>query len=114
MGEHLAIDLRAPVRYGDEETFVRDAGGQGAALADVVVLLTTLAATPEDENHGLVIEGLRGWLAKHRPQAQLVVMIDEAPYAARVPADRLAERRETWRAFVAARGAEPRFVSLAA
>lgn len=114
MGEHLAIDLRAPVRYGDEETFVRDAGEHGAALADVVVLLTTLAATPEDENHGLAIEGLRGWLAKHRPRAQLVVMIDEAPYAARVPSDRVAERREAWRAFVAARGVEPRFVSLAA
>lgn len=113
MGEHLAIDLRAPVRYGEEEAFVRNVADQGGQLADVVVLLASLAATPEEENHGLVIEGLRDWLAKHRPQAQLVVMVDEGPYAARVPAARLQERRAAWQAFVAARGVEARFVNLA-
>jgi hypothetical protein len=113
MGEHLGIDLRAPVRYGDEEVFVHNVGDRGGELADVIVLLATLAATPEDENHGLVIEGLRDWMAKHRPQAQLVVMVDEAPYAARMPAERVAERRRAWQAFIAARGVEPRFVSLA-
>jgi len=114
MGEHLAIDLRAPVRYGDEEAFVRNVGDQGGQLADVIVLFASLAATPEEENHGFVIEGLRDWLAKHRPQAQLVVMIDEGPYAVRVPADRLEERRRAWQAFVAARGVEPRFANLGA
>jgi hypothetical protein len=113
MGEHLAIDLRAPVRYGEEEAFVANIGDQGGQLADVVALVASLAATPEEENHGLVIEGLRDWLARHRPQAQLSVMIDEAPYAARVPADRLEERRAAWKAFVAARGVEARFVDLA-
>jgi hypothetical protein len=113
MGEHLAIDLRAPVRYGEEEAFVRNVADQGGELADVVVLLASLAATPEEENHGLVIEGLRDWLAKHRPQAQLMVMVDEGPYAARVPAARLEERRQAWQAFVAARGVEARFVNLA-
>jgi hypothetical protein len=113
MGEHLAIDLRAPVRYGEEEAFVREVADQGGQLADVVVLLASLAATPEEENHGLVIEGLRDWLAKHRPRAQLVVMVDEGPYAPRVPADRLEERRRAWQAFVAARGVEARFVNLA-
>jgi hypothetical protein len=112
MGEHLAIDLRGPVRYGEEESFLRDVGDQGGQLADVVVLLASLAATPEEENHGLVIEGLRDWLAKHRPKAQLVVMVDEGPYAARVPADRLEERRAAWQAFVSARGVEVRFVDL--
>lgn len=112
MGEHLAIDLRAPVRYGEEEAFVGDVGAQGAQLADVVVLLASLAATPEDENHGLVIEAVRDWIAKHRPRAQLVVMVDEAPYAARVPADRVEERKRAWQAFLAARSVEARFVSL--
>jgi hypothetical protein len=112
MGEHLAIDLRPPIRYGEEETFVRDVGQQGAQLADVVVLLASLAATPEDENHGLAIEKLRDWMARERPRAQLVVMVDEAPYAARVPAERVAERRRAWQAFVAARGVEARFVNL--
>jgi hypothetical protein len=114
MGEHLGIDLRAPVRYGDEEAFVRNVGDQGGRLADVVVLLATLAATPEDENHGRVIEGLRDWLARNRAQAQLLVMVDEGPYAARMPAERLDERRRVWQAFIAARGVEPRFVNLSA
>jgi hypothetical protein len=113
MGEHLAIDLRAPVRYGDEEVFVAAVGEQGGMLADIVVVLVTLAATPEDENHGLVIQGLRDWIAAHRPQVQLVVMVDEAPYAARMPPERVAERRAAWQAFITARGTEPRFVSLA-
>lgn len=112
MGEHLAIDLRTPVRYGEEEAFVGNVGDQGAQLADVVVLLASLAATPEEENHGLVIEGVRDWLAKHRAQAQLVAMVDEGPYAARVPAERVEERRAAWKAFVAARGVEARFVDL--
>ena len=113
MGEQLTIDLRPPVRYGDEEAFVRNVGDQGGQLADVIVLFASLAATPEEENHGLVIEGVRDWLAKHRPRAQLVVMIDEGPYAVRVPADRLEERRSVWQAFVAARGVEPRFANFA-
>jgi hypothetical protein len=113
MGEHLAIDLRAPVRYGDEDAFVRNVGDQGGRLADVVVLLASLAATPEEENHGLVIEGVRDWMAQHRPQAQLVVIVDEGPYAARVPVERVEERRRAWQAFIAARGVEPRFMNLA-
>ena len=113
MGEHLAVDLRAPVRYGDEEAFVRDVGTQGGNLADVLVVLASLASTAEDENHGLAIEGVRDWMARERPRAQLVVMVDEAPYAARVPAARVEERRRAWQAFLAARGVEARFASLA-
>ena len=52
-------------------------------------------------------------MARHRPRAQLAVMVDEGPYAARVPAERMEERRRAWQAFVAARGIEPRFVNLA-
>jgi hypothetical protein len=112
MGEHLGFDLRAPVRYGEEEAFVGDVGARGGDLADVIVLLASLAATPEDENHGRVVEGLRDWVASHRPQAHVVVMVDEAPYAARAPAERIDERRRAWQAFVAARGVEARFVNL--
>lgn len=117
MGEHLAVDARAPVAFGDEEAFVRGLADGAAALADVVVLLMNLSATPEDENHGAVIEGVRDWMARERPRSQLVVMVDEAAYATRMGAAggapaRLDERRRAWQSFIAARGLEARIVDL--
>lgn len=115
MGEHLSIDARPPVRFGEEEQFVAALGDGGAALADVVVLLMNLAATPEEENHGAALEGLRDWLARERPRAQLAVLVDEGPYAQRMEgvAGRLEERRKAWQSFIAARGLQGQFVNLA-
>jgi len=109
LGDHLAVDLRAPVRYGEEDEFVAHLAERGGAVADVIALLFTLAATPEDQNHGTVITGVRDWLARsHRPAA-LLVLVDEGPYAERMggpagPGDRVPTRRRAWEAFVAARG----------
>jgi hypothetical protein len=79
-----------------------------------VVLPFSLAATPEDENHGVVLTGVRDRIAA-KPGARVLVVIDEAPYATRMggASERIAERRETWRRFVRAHGLEPTFVSLA-
>jgi hypothetical protein len=109
LGDHLAVDLRAPVRYGEEDEFVAHLGERGGAVADVIALLFTLAATPEDQNHGTVITGVRDWLARAHRQAQLLVLVDEGPYAERMggpagPGDRLPARRRAWESFVAARG----------
>jgi hypothetical protein len=83
-----------------------------------VVLLFNLAATPEEENHGAVIAGVRNWLAGRRPQPQLLVLVDEGPYAGRMAADgaagRVAERRDAWQQFVAAHGLAACSVDLAA
>jgi hypothetical protein len=109
LGDHLAVDLRAPVRYGEEDELVAHLAERGGAVADVIALLFTLAATPEDQNHGAVISGVRDWLARAHRQAQLLVLVDEGPYAERMggpagPGDRLPTRRRAWEAFVAARG----------
>jgi hypothetical protein len=114
-GAKLAVDSRAPVAYGAEEDFLAHLGDRGGELADVIVLLFNLAATPEDENHGTMIAGVRDWLQAARPRAQLLVLVDEGPYAARMSGapERLAQRREAWRAFVTARGIAPAFVNLA-
>ena len=115
VGASLPVDLRASVAYGEEDAFLATFADRGAGVADVVVVLFNMASTPEDENHGTLLAGARDRLARERPEAQLLVAIDEAPYAARLGGDpaRLAQRREAWRAFVAARGIEPRFVKLA-
>jgi hypothetical protein len=118
-GEHegrLAMEVRPPVSYGDEEAFFGMLS-EGAAAPDTLVLLTSLAATPEDENHGVVISRVRDWLAAVRPDANLLVMVNEAPYASRMLSKgaaphRLDERRSVWREFITARGVEACFADL--
>ena len=119
LGDNLAVDTRAPVAYGDEEALLHNLEDRGGGIADVIVLLCNLAATPEDENHGTVIAGLRDWLSAKRPHAQLLVLVDEGPYAARMAAqggaaERMTGRRLAWRQFVSARGLDACLVDLAA
>jgi hypothetical protein len=110
LGEGVAVDLRAGVRYGEEDAFLANLADRGGgAIADALVLLLNLAATPEDENHGEVIAGVRDWLVRARPHTQLLVLLDEGPYRARMAAQggaaaRVEQRRETWLAFIADRG----------
>jgi hypothetical protein len=109
LGETLALDVRAPVRYGEEEVFLQTLAERGGAVADAIALLFTLAATPEEENHGAMMTGVRDWIGRARPHVQLLVLVDEGPYAERMSAeaglaDRLAERRRIWQAFASARG----------
>ena len=117
LGESVTLDPRAPVRYGDEEEFLHGLGHVGEL--DIMVLLFNLAATPEDENHGAVIAGARDWLTARQQHSQLLVLIDEGPYAARMStgggADaRVAERRHAWQEFVRAHGLGACIVNLAA
>jgi hypothetical protein len=119
LGESLAVDVRAPVRYGEEDDFLRRLSeGGGGAIADVMALLFSLAATPEDQSHGHVIAGVRDWLTRSHRQAQLLVLVDERPYAERMSgpagfAERLAARRGVWEGFVAARGLKACVLDLA-
>jgi len=78
-----------------------------------VVLPFSLASTPEAENHGVVLTGVRDRIAA-RPGARLVVLVDEAAYAERMAAtpERVTERREAWRQFIRAHALEPTFASL--
>jgi hypothetical protein len=114
-GESLVITLHAGARYGEEERFLRQLAERGDDSADVVALLFNLAATPEDENHGAIIAGARDWLQRSRNHARLLVLVDERPFAARMATssdNRLAERRESWRSFIAAHGLTACFVDL--
>jgi hypothetical protein len=75
------------------------------------VLLMNLAATPEAENHGVVIAAARDAAHQARPPAAVRVVVDESPYAERFGGDasfapRLEERRRLWRDFVAGYGLE--------
>jgi hypothetical protein len=119
LGGELAIELEASTPYGDEDALLAQLDVRGGGGADVLVLLFSLAATPEAENHGALLAGAGDLLARHRPRAELLAMVDEAPYAARLAGaggarQRLAERRALWETFTRAHGVEARFVNLGA
>jgi hypothetical protein len=115
LGGDLAIELEPSTPYGEEDALLAQIEVTGAA--DVLVLLFSLAATPEDENHGALIAGARDLATRDGRNAELVVLIDEAPYAARLAGtggagERLVERREVWQSFARSRSVQARFVDL--
>jgi hypothetical protein len=115
----MRLDLRTALRYGEEDhaSAVLDAGAH--RVADVHALLFSLAATPEEENQGVVIAAARDSAARARPPARLRVLVDESPYLARLGGDaslqgRIEQRRDLWRGFVAAHGLQAEILDLAA
>jgi len=118
-GEPVVVEVQPLVRYGDEEAWLATLRTRGGALPDFLVLLTTLAATPENENHGTLIAELRDWLAVASARTQLLVVVDEGPYARRMSSQggagtRVEERRCAWREFISARGVNARLADLSA
>jgi hypothetical protein len=106
LGGQVAIEVEPAVAYGQEDAFAARLRGAPPPAADCHVLLMSLAATPEAENHGIVIAALRDRLAGDQERGALLVVVDEAPYAARMRGDasferRMEERRSAWREFVA-------------
>jgi hypothetical protein len=101
LGDDTEVVLRPTIAYGDEER-----AGAGLQTSDTQVSLTlvlvSLAATPEHENHGALVAQLAKALG-HAP----ALLIDESAYRRRLGAGgeaRLLERRDAWRAFCQAHG----------
>ena len=114
-GCDVRLERRTALRYGEEDMAgpAFDLGAHRAA--DLHVVLMTLAATPEAENHGVVIAAARDAARRARPPAVVRIVVDEAPYADRLAGDaslapRLEERRRLWREFVASFGLEATFL----
>ena len=114
LGANLKVDLREPVRYGDEETVARRLAERHSSWH---VILMTLASTPEVENHGAFLVAWRDWLAKNAVSSPLLILVDEGPYAARMRGEaafeqRVQERRRAWREFIAGYGLRACFADL--
>jgi hypothetical protein len=105
----VAMELLPPVRYGDEDEYIaRNAEADGAA-ADCIVLLFSLAATPEDENHGAFAAGVRERFSDRGGAPRVLGVIDMAPYRQRLAGQagattRLNERRDAWQRMLRVRG----------
>ncbi len=114
LGANLKVQVRDPVKYGDEETVATRLAAMSSTWH---VILMTLASTPEVENHGAFLTAWRDWLVKNATSAPLLIVIDEGPYAARMRGEvaleqRLQERRKLWREFVAGYGLRAVFADL--
>jgi hypothetical protein len=117
LGAVIKVEMRATVRYGQEDALRATLTGSGANATDWNVLLMTAASTPETENHGAVINSLRDWLTRESQPLPFLIVIDTGPYAARMQGDatferRLRERRDLWSEFVAGYGLSACLVDL--
>ena len=107
----LRVTVSAPLPIGAEDD---PQSWRIDPAPDVAVLLFALVATPERETHGAFIDAA---LRCHGAAACRVV-VDESAFVERftgkVREQRRAERRDAWRALVAASGLEALFVDLGA
>jgi hypothetical protein len=113
-GADARIEFATAVAYGEEDSLAAR-----LAMADVSVLLLSLAATPEAENHGAVLGAIRAHVTRAGASARLLVLIDETPFLQRMQGDgglerRVDERRRGWLDFVAGHGVTPCLVDLGA
>ena len=105
----IRLDHRSPLRYGEEDSATETFDSGAHRIADEHVLLFSLAATPEAENHGAVLAAARDSADRAKPATRLLVIVDESPYRERLAGDstlesRLEERRELWTRFVSGYG----------
>jgi Protein of unknown function (DUF2868) len=115
-GSETRIEFAPTLRYGDEAALAASAGGP---KVDIEVWLFNMASTPEVENHGEVLRLAGKRAASSAAAARVVVLVDEAPYLARLGGDaslagQIEQRRAAWRDFVRAHGFDACLVDLAA
>jgi len=117
IGGDVRLERRTTLRYGEEDMAAQAFAIGAHQQADLHLVLMNLAATPEAENHGVVIAAARDAAHRARPPGTVRIVVDESPYAARLAGDaslapRLEERRRLWREFVAGYGLEADLTSL--
>jgi hypothetical protein len=108
LGPDTRIEFAPAIAYGNEESLAAQAMDPAR---DLEVLLFSLAATPEVENHGAILQQARDRWSRSKVGSRLLVLVDEAPYLARLGGDaslmaRIDQRREAWRDFVRTHGFE--------
>ena len=102
LGEKTQIMIEPPIPYGGEDDWLGDLEDRGGD-ADHLVVLFNMSATPEAENQGALVAGLRQWIVQSRSGAALTVLIDEAAMRQRrgfEGTDRLESRRAAWEAML--------------
>jgi hypothetical protein len=116
LGEKVRLSFDPPVAYGEEDQWL--SANAGALLGnDYLVLLFSLASTPEAENHGAFALAVRKQV--EGGPTHLLILLEEGALRRRLQGSpsaerRLTERRRSWAAVLAGAGLEPTLVSLEA
>ena len=106
-GARLGLQIAPGVAFGAED----EAPPAPASTTSHAVVWFDLSATPEPENHARFVRQLAAALPKG---ASVLVLVDEAAFKRRFESmpQRLAQRREAWRAMCAELGTLPVFADL--
>ena len=113
LGDDAEVTLRSPVTFGAEHSVGQTPSSDPPAT--LTLALFSLAATPENENHGAFLKALRS----ASPAARLAVLLDESGYRRRLGTQagaeaRLEERRSAWRYFCRSLALDAVFADLSA
>lgn len=97
-GPKAELAMAEPIAFGGEDELP---GSILASKATLHLVIFSLAATPEEENHGALLQRI-GEIAPG--PGRLLVLVDESGFGQRFAgqAERLAERRQLWSGFLAA------------
>ncbi len=112
LGEQARLMLRPAIAYGAEPQDALRDFSPNEGDATLTALLFNLAATPENENHGVVLDYLVRASARG-----IAVLVDESGYLERLGAQsggqaRMAERKALWQQFCSFHKAPASFVNL--
>ena len=116
LGDGALIRFDEPVDYGAEDRWTESYAPDPAD--DYHLLLFTLSATPEAENHGALATALNQRIASDQAGTALAAMIDESPYRAHFAGqsgldERVAGRMGSWRQVLGTAGITPFAIDLA-
>ena len=101
LGERMKVDFSEAIAYGAEDDYLAAAPLAQEPPADSLVVVFNLAATPEAENHGILMHRLRGLVQQGKTAHRLIALLDESAYRQRLAGEagaeaRLAQRRSAW------------------
>ena len=104
--------LRPAIAYGAEPQDVLRDFSPNEAEATLTAVLFNLAATPENENHGVILD----YLVRESARG-IAVLVDESGYLERLGDQgggqaRMAERKALWQQFCSFHKAPANFVNL--
>ena len=114
LGEKTVVHIDRSIPYGDEDEWL---AGEGHTVgdADQLIILFNFASTPEAENHGALVAGVRQKIGTSG--APLVVLLDDSSFRRKLRGQssahaRVQDRLDTWTSVLAANAVTPAIVTL--
>lgn len=114
LGDKARVALDPAIAYGEEDSWLAREGSR-LPSTDQLILLFNLASTPEAENHGALVAGVRKSIGN--AGTALMVLLDESGFRHKLrgqgSADRrVQERLDAWRSVLASSAVTPVTVAL--